>query len=108
MVTFSTLTSKIPAMRRRAFFALAIAPLAACSNSGDEYIGKWADIKRPGLTLTIERQGDNFFVMQHGQKYLATLKDGALHISNGFEYTIGYIKATDTISVAGGEYKRVK
>jgi len=75
--------------------------LAACAKSGNEFVGKWTNVKYPVITLEIERNDQSFMVRHTRTNFLtgqretnnvpATYKDGQLRIiteSGGIAFAI--------------------
>lgn len=63
--------------------------LVACAKSGgDEFVGKWTDVKDNKHSLQIVKNGDSFIVQSNSvyfgeRKHPATFKDGVLQIGSG-------------------------
>jgi hypothetical protein len=91
--------------------------LVACSGGGGgEYVGEWENLKNPKESISIVRNGDGFLIVRKKrnpftgkddgeEKTPVTLKDGMLELPAGFG-NVAYIKASNTITVAGTEFKR--
>jgi len=106
-------------MNRSIIFALMIlGVLVGCSSGGDEYIGKWTDIKHEkSFPMEIERNGDNFVVLRvepnlfrrppETVKYPAKYKDGLLEVHHTFK-TISFSidKKTGHLLAFSSEYKK--
>lgn len=107
------------------FLVLVVAViLAACSQSGTEYVGKWQSVKYSNFTMEIVRNGDNYLASMtqpvrglegplETTKIPATLKDGQLQVATAFgSMNISHVKGNDTLLVPGmagsDEFKRVK
>lgn len=98
----------------------AVAFLVGCSsNAGNEYVGKWVNVKSEKRTVEIERNGESFMIRNTEPSFWdgkiktenipAIFKDGTLQIQTGFGATIISIdKASGNLNVGGAEYKRVK
>jgi hypothetical protein len=94
--------------------------LVACGNSvGSSYIGKWVSVNNANDTFEITRNGDNFLVKEtslipiinqpRSLQFSAVLKDGLLQIQGDLgSMTVAYIKATDTLTLPGEDFRRVK
>ena len=94
-----------------------------CTKAGNEYLGKWRNVKNKSDQFDIVRNGDNFLVTKTthilaGKPSSTTLscvlKDGILQSTGGFvTATLTYVKATDRLTTPGMfggnvEYERVK
>ncbi|MDF3881089.1 hypothetical protein [Cupriavidus basilensis] len=109
-------------MRKLLMAAAAIVTLlAGCGNqTGEEYIGKWVNIKSEKRTLDIERNGDGFMVRNtepsawdgkiETKNIPAVLKDGALQVQTGGLGPVLLMvdKATGHLTSGPLEYKRDK
>lgn len=100
-----------------------ISALAACSKSGEEYLGKWVNTKNDKATMEIVRNGDNYLITEkipalYGNPPTtstapATLKDGMLQVQTGLgAVPVSYVKASDTLTVSGimgnsNQYRRI-
>lgn len=98
--------------------------LAACSEKGGEYVGKWQNAKYENRSVVIERNGEAFIIKQVGPSMWkkgeietmnipAVFKDGMLQIQTGLgAANVSYVKSNDTLlmpTMAGSaEYKRIK
>lgn len=93
--------------------------LTSCKESGgDEFLGKWVNVKSEKRSMEIVRNGNGYIVrntepgMTYGKldttNFPATMKDGVLQISNGFG-TIALVvdKSTGNLTSAVGEFKKV-
>lgn len=102
-------------------FSAAAALLAGCGNhGGDEYLGKWVNVKSEKRTLEIERNGEGFIVRNtepsawdgklETKNIPAVLKDGALQVQTGGFGPVMLMVDKATGNLTGGrlEYKRVK
>ncbi|RKF18951.1 hypothetical protein D6851_14245 [Altericroceibacterium spongiae] len=96
---------------------LSIAMLAACGQSGSEYVGKWVSTKNEKNTMVIDRNGDGFMVRISETSFLtgkprnrnfpATLEDGLLHFSVGMgEVTLAVDEATGHLTGGNADYKK--
>lgn len=93
--------------------------LTACKEGGgDEYLGKWVHVKNQKRTMEIVRNGESYIVrntepgMTSGKfdttNIPASMKDGALHISNGLgTITLVVDKSTGHLTSAVGEFQKV-
>lgn len=92
--------------------------LAGCgSNSGSDYLGKWANVRVESNSLEIERNGDGFMIrsVEPGLAGLetknipATMKDGALQTQTGLGVIVMVLdKKTGNLTNGTSEFKRVK
>jgi hypothetical protein len=108
-------------MKKIGFVMFAIL-LAACSNKGSEYIGKWSRKDNPKLTLEIVRNDETFIIKQTDYAIVgglettsipATFRDGLMQVQTGEgSANISYVKGSDTLlwPTLGGsaEYQRSK
>jgi hypothetical protein len=79
--------------------------LFACANSGSNFVGKWVQISNPSNQLEIVRNGDQFLIVVGSKKIGLVYKDGVLDA--GYLRVI-YVKSSDTITIKGSEYKRIR
>lgn len=97
--------------------------ISGCAKAGNEYLGKWQNVKNKNDQFEIVRNGDNFLITKttagiFGKSQTTTvsavLKDGLLESRGGFATaTMTYVKATDRLTTPGlfggnVEYERVK
>lgn len=79
-------------MRKLFAGLMSLALLSACSQEGDEYVGKWVHSEYKDHTMEIVRNGDNYLIrtsepgfrVPRTASYPATSKEGILQISTGF------------------------
>ncbi|MCC4602462.1 hypothetical protein HG421_04045 [Xanthomonas campestris pv. badrii] len=94
--------------------------LAGCARDvGEQYVGKWVNVKSQKNVLSIEHNGESFIIRDtmpelfgNGAKtrnYPALLTKGVLQVSSG-SGTVNYAidEATGRLSTGDTEYTRVK
>ncbi|USJ01421.1 hypothetical protein MUG10_04190 [Xanthomonas prunicola] len=94
--------------------------LAGCArDAGEQYVGKWVNVKSEKNVLSIEHNGESFIIRDtrpelfgNGVKtrnHPALLTNGVLQVSNGVG-TVNYAidEATGKLSTGDTEYTRVK
>ncbi|MCC8471932.1 hypothetical protein [Xanthomonas phaseoli] len=97
-----------------------MALLAGCARDvGEQFVGKWVDVKSEKHVLSIEHNGESFIIRDtqpelfgNGVKtrnHPALLTNGVLQVSNGVG-TVNYAidEATGKLSTGDTEYTRVK
>jgi len=98
--------------------------LTACSEKGNDYIGKWGSKENANRTVQIEKNGESYLVKETKPSMWtkgeletlsipASYKDGMLQVQTGMgSVNISYVKGSDTLLMptVGGtaEYKRLK
>ena len=91
-------------------FALLIALgmlLAACSDAGAQYVGKWQNIHNKNDVLDVSKNGSNFIVVTPVGSLVATLKDDILYVSGPMgQVGFSYIKESESLVGATGTYKK--
>jgi hypothetical protein len=92
--------------------------VAGCSGqSGNEYLGKWENVKNPKDQVEVVRNGDNFLLKATRANFFtgkvetqsapATLKDGSLQMQGGMGTVVLAVDHSNGHLVGGGlEYKR--
>ncbi|NIJ99788.1 hypothetical protein [Xanthomonas cannabis] len=99
---------------------IAMALLAGCARDvGEQYVGKWVNVKSQKNVLSIEHNGESFIIRDtspamfgNGVKtrnYPALLTKGVLQVSSG-NGTVNYAidEASGRLSTGDTEYTRVK
>jgi len=106
------------ALRGSALAAMAL--LACCArDAGEQYVGRWVDVKSEKSVLSIEHNGESFIIRDtrpelfgggfKTRNHPALLTNGVLQVSNGVG-TVNYAidEATGKLSTGDTEYTRVK
>ena len=82
-------------MKKHVFglMAVAVLVLGCHKQSGNEYLGKWQNVKNPKDNIEVVQNGDNFLVKASRRNFVtgetdmqsipATLKDGTLQAQGG-------------------------
>jgi hypothetical protein len=90
--------------------------LAGCGNhGGNEFLGKWVNVKSEKRTIEIVRNGDSFILRETAPSFIdgkmetknipATLKDGTLQVQTGFGVsTLAVDKSTGHLTNGQTEY----
>lgn len=105
-------------MRSLASILIIALTVTACAKAGgNEFVGKWTNIKYPAVVLEIERNGQSFMVRDTRPSFAigkretknvpATYKDGQLHISTelgGFALAID--AATGNLTDGKHDYQK--
>ncbi|MBB5865651.1 hypothetical protein [Xanthomonas sp. 3058] len=99
---------------------VAILMLAGCARDvGEQYVGKWVNVKSQKNVLSIEHNGESFIIRDTTPELLgngvktrnhpAILNKGVLQVSNA-DGTVNYAidEATGRLSTGDAEYTRVK
>jgi hypothetical protein len=88
----------------RYLFALTLSVifLAGCASEGSEFLGSWVNTKDPADTFQVVRNGDEFLIVNNGNKIGATYEKGSLEVK-GILVTaeLTYDRKTDTILTPG-------
>ena len=87
--------------------------LSGCASKGSEFLGAWVNTRNSTDTFQIVRNGDEFLVVNNGNKVGATYEKGMLEIKGILISTeLTYDRKTDTILTPGffgqTEYRRKK
>ncbi len=104
---------KTSKLRFLSAFILCVVILAGCTSKGSEFIGTWVNTRNPADTFQIVRNGDEFLIVNNGNKVGATYEKGMLDIKGILVSTeLTYDRKTDTILTPGFfgqvEYRRKK
>lgn len=104
---------KTSTLRYLSAFILSIAILTGCASKGSEFLGAWVNTRNPTDTFQVVRNGDEFLIVNNGNKIGATYEKGMLEIKGILVSTeLTYDRKTDTILTPGyfgqTEYKRQK
>jgi len=94
-------------------FILSAVILTGCASKGSEFLGSWVNTRNSTDTFQIVRNGDEFLIVNSGNKVGATYDKGMLEIKGILVSTeLTYDWKTDTILTPGffgqTEYKRKK
>lgn len=104
---------KISPFRYLSALILSVVFLAGCASKGSEFLGSWVNTKDPADTFQVVQNGDEFLIVNNGNKIGATYEKGALEVK-GILVTaeLTYDRKTDTILTPGffgqTEYRRKK
>lgn len=96
-----------------AFIFFSVLILAGCGSKGSEFLGEWVNTRNSTDTFQIVRNGDEFLIVNNGNKVGATYEKGILEIKGMLGSTeLTYDRKTDTILAPGFlgqmEYRRKK
>jgi hypothetical protein len=92
---------------------LSTVALTGCGSKGSEFLGSWVNEQNPNDTFQVIRNGDEYLIVNQGNKVGATYKDGNLEVKGVLlSANLTYVKRTDSILGPGFfgeiEYKRQK
>lgn len=87
--------------------------LSGCASKGSEFLGSWVNTRNSADTFQIVRNGDEFLIVNNGNKVGATYEKGMLEVKGILVSTeLTYDRKTDTILTPGffgqAEYRRKK
>ena len=104
---------KTSTFRYLSAFILSVVILAGCASKGSEFLGNWVNTRNSPDTFQIVRNGDEFLIVNNGNKVGATYEKGMLEIKGILGSTeLTYDRKTDTILTPGffgqTEYRRKK
>ena len=71
---------KISPFRYLSALILSVVFLAGCASEGSEFLGSWVNTKDPADTFEIVRNGDEFLIVNNGNKIGATYEKGTLEV----------------------------
>lgn len=91
--------------------------ISGCSKPGEEYIGKWIDIKNDKIILDIQRNGENFIIRKTApsawngkiktDNIPAALENGLLKVNIGFSsINLAVDESTGFLTDSQNEYKK--
>ena len=100
-------------LRILSVFTFGVLLLAGCASRGSEFLGSWVNVKNPADTFQIVRNGDEFLIVNNGNKIGATYEKGTLEVKGILvSAELTYDRKTDTILTPDffgqTEYKRKK
>jgi hypothetical protein len=92
---------------------LSVVLLAGCASKGSEFLGSWVNTKDPTDSFQVVRNGDEFLIVNNGNKIGATYEKGSLEVKGILvSAELTYDRKTDTILTPGffgqTEYRRKK
>jgi hypothetical protein len=94
-------------------FIFSVVFLAGCASRGSEFLGSWVNVKNPADTFEIVRNGDEFLIVNNGNKIGATYEKGTLEVKGILvSAELTYDRKADRILTPGffgqTEYRRKK
>lgn len=109
-------------MNRKTIFIFSVVMLlslvlSGCSQTGNEYVGKWVDTTTPRQTMEIKRNDSNFIVILRAPSFWdgeieqkevpGIYKDNSIVVSAGRQAIISYVKADDSLLFVGKTFSRL-
>lgn len=104
---------KISTFRYLSPLIFSVVFLAGCASKGSEFLGSWVNTHNPADTFQVVRNGDQFLIVNNGNKIGATYEKGTLEVKGILvNAELTYDRKTDTILTPGffgqAEYRRKK
>jgi hypothetical protein len=104
---------KISPFRYISALILSVVFLAGCASKGSEFLGSWVNTKNPADAFQVVRNGEEFLIVNNGNKIGATYEKGSLEVKGILGTAeLTYDRTTDTILTPGffgqTEYRRKK
>ena len=104
---------KTSKLRFLSAFIFSVVILTGCASKGSEFLGTWVNTRNPKDTFQIVLNGDEYLIVNNGNKVGATYEKGMLEIKEVLGTTeLTYDRKTGTILTPGFlgqmEYRRKK